>query len=116
MICCSGSGRFMLVPLALNPSLVRRGTKQVYRCALKCRHHAELHLYHLRDAVRRERPVATSSTSRAVHEETAHGFGGSSKEMAAAVPVLSLLHVHEPHIGFMHQRCGVQGLAGLLAG
>ena len=49
-------------------------------------------------------------------EDAAHGFGGGGKEVSPAIPVLHLLHVHEPDVGFVDQGRGLQGLAGRFVG
>ena len=57
-----------------------------------------------------------SFSARAVDQDAPHGLGRGSKEVAAAVPVLGLVHVHQTEIRFVDQGCGLEGLAGLLAG
>ena len=49
-------------------------------------------------------------------EDAAHGFRRGGEEMAAAVPVLGLFHVHQPQIGFMDQGRGLERLAGFFPG
>jgi hypothetical protein len=48
-----------------------------------------------------------------VDEDAAHGFGAGGEEVAAAVPALPLLHVHQAQVGFVDQRGGLQRLAGV---
>ena len=43
-------------------------------------------------------------------------FGGRGEEVAAAVPMLPLLHVHQPKIDLVNQRCRIQRLARPLLG
>ncbi len=43
-----------------------------------------------------------------------HCLGGRGKEVPAAIPLLSLLHVHEPDVCIMHQCRGLESLTGLL--
>jgi hypothetical protein len=45
-----------------------------------------------------------------------HSFRGSGEEMAAAVPVLGLLDIHQPEVGFVDQGRGLERLPGLLLG
>src|SRR5207244_4414953 len=47
------------------------------------------------------------------NEDASHGLGCSGKEMAAAVPVLDLVGVHQPYVGLVNQGSGVQRLARL---
>jgi hypothetical protein len=51
-----------------------------------------------------------------VHEDAAHGLGRGGKEVAAAVPVLRLIHVHQPHVSLVDQGRGLKRLAGRLLG
>src|SRR5262249_24232680 len=45
-----------------------------------------------------------------------HGLGGGGEEVAAAIPVLGLLRVHQTQVGLMNQRRRLQRLPGLLLG
>jgi len=54
--------------------------------------------------------------SGAINEDAAHGLGSSSEEVAAAVPVLDRLDVHQPQIRLVNQRRGLERLARLLLG
>ena len=47
-------------------------------------------------------------------ENAAHGLGRGCKEVAAAVPVLDLVGIHEPEVRLVHQRRGLERLPGLL--
>ena len=49
-------------------------------------------------------------------ENPAHGLSSSGEEMAAAVPVLRLVRVHEPQVRFVNQGRRLERLAGLLLG
>ena len=49
-------------------------------------------------------------------EDAAHGLGRGGEEVAAAVPVLGLLRVHQPQVGLVDQGRGLERLAGLLLG
>ena len=49
-------------------------------------------------------------------ENAPHPFGGGGKEMSPAVPVLRLLLIHEPEIGLVNQRRGLERLAWGFAG
>jgi hypothetical protein len=53
---------------------------------------------------------------RAFDEDAAHGLGGGGEEVSPAVPVLRLLHVHQPHVRLVYQGGGLKGLAGPLLG
>ncbi len=44
-------------------------------------------------------------------EDAAHGFGGRGEEMAAAIPLLCLLRVHQAEVGFVDQGRGLERLA-----
>ncbi len=50
------------------------------------------------------------------NENAPHRFGGRGKEVAARVPLLSLLDIDEANVGVMHQRCRLQGLPWLFVG
>src|SRR5262249_4586797 len=50
------------------------------------------------------------------NEDPPHGFGCGSEEMAAALPALGLLYVHQAQVGFVDQGGGLQGLPRLLLG
>ena len=43
-----------------------------------------------------------------------HGLGSGGKEVSPAVPVLRLVHIHKPDVGFVDQGGGLEGLARLL--
>jgi hypothetical protein len=47
--------------------------------------------------------------TRFLHEDAAHGLCRGREIMAAVVPVLLLLRVHQANIRFVHQRRGLQG-------
>src|SRR5262249_48404129 len=47
-----------------------------------------------------------------VDENAAHRFGRGGEEVSAAVPVLDLVHVHQPEVRLMDQGGGLEGLAG----
>src|SRR5207249_1845045 len=49
-------------------------------------------------------------------QDAAHGLGGGGEEVPATVPVLDLVHVHQPQVGFVHQGGGLKRLAGRLLG
>jgi hypothetical protein len=51
-----------------------------------------------------------------VDEDAAHGLGGGGEEVAPAVPVLDLVHVHQPEVRLVDQGGGLEGLARLLLG
>src|SRR5262245_55035114 len=51
-----------------------------------------------------------------LHQDAAHGLGGGGEEMAAAVPVLRPLDVHQSQISLVHQRRGLERLAGPFVG
>jgi hypothetical protein len=51
-----------------------------------------------------------------VDENPPHRLGGGREEMRPIVPLALIVGAHEPQPGFMHQRGGLQRLAGLLAG
>ncbi len=63
-------------------------------------------------------PAATSLrgllAAGVLDHDPSHGFGRRGEEVAAAVPVLDLLNVYQPQIGFMHERRCLQSLARLL--
>jgi hypothetical protein len=52
----------------------------------------------------------------AFHQDPPHRFGRGAKEVAEAVPMLSLFNVYEPDIGLMHQGRCLQRLTGFLLG
>jgi hypothetical protein len=45
-----------------------------------------------------------------------HGFGCSRKEMAAGIPVLSLVHVYQPNVSVVDEYGGLERLPRLLLG
>ena len=47
-------------------------------------------------------------------KDSPHRLGRGAKEVSTAVPMLSLLDIHEPDIGLMHQRRGLQRLTRFL--
>ena len=47
-----------------------------------------------------------------LHQDSPHRLGGRGEEVAAAVPVLGLLHVHQPQVGFMNQCRRLECMAG----
>jgi hypothetical protein len=51
-----------------------------------------------------------------IDQNPSHGLGGRREEMAAAVPMLCLLHIHQAQVGFVHESGGLQCLAGTLLG
>src|SRR5262249_24553188 len=50
----------------------------------------------------------------AVDQDPSHRLGSGREEVAATVPVLGLLYVHEPDVRFMNQGRGLKRLPGLL--
>ena len=50
---------------------------------------------------------------RALDENAPHGLRGGGEEVAAAVPVLHLVYVHEPDVGFVDQGRRLERVAGL---
>jgi hypothetical protein len=67
-------------------------------------------------------PLAAASVFEAVlaacvfDKNPPHGFRRRGEEVAAAIPVLRPVHVHQPRISLMDQRRGFERLAGLLLG
>src|SRR5262249_5504651 len=59
-------------------------------------------------------PLLTAFAASAVDEDAPHGLGCRGEEMAAAVPLLSLLRVYQPQVRFMDQGRGLQGLTRFL--
>ena len=51
-----------------------------------------------------------------IDEDAAHGLGRGGEEVAAAVPVLHAVHIHQPHEGLMNQGRGLQRLARFFRG
>ena len=51
-----------------------------------------------------------------LHQDSPHGLGRRREEVAAAVPLLGLIGVHQTDISLMHQGRGLKRLAGLLLG
>ena len=51
-----------------------------------------------------------------IDQDAAHRLSGSGEKMAPAGPVLSLLSVHQPHIGFMDQGSRLNRSASFLVG
>jgi hypothetical protein len=49
-------------------------------------------------------------------EDAAHGLGRRGEEVAAAVPPLGVVRTYQAEVGLMHQRRGLERLAGRLAG
>jgi hypothetical protein len=50
----------------------------------------------------------------ALYKEASHRFGGCGEEVAAAVPLLRVIHIHQPQVRLVHQRRRLQRLPGLL--
>jgi hypothetical protein len=55
-------------------------------------------------------PLATGP----LHENPPHGLGRGGEEVAAAVPMLGLLRIHQPNVRLVDQGRGLERLAGLL--
>src|SRR5262245_19283893 len=51
-----------------------------------------------------------------IDEDAAHGLGSGGEEVAAAIPPLHLLGVHQPQIGLVDQSGRLEGLAWFLLG
>jgi hypothetical protein len=51
-----------------------------------------------------------------VDQNPPHRLGSRSKEVAAAIPVLRLLNIHQPKVRLVDQGRGLQGLARLFLG
>jgi len=51
---------------------------------------------------------------RSVHQNSTHGLRGGAEEMAATIPALSVVSVHQPQVSLMHQRCWLQSPVGRL--
>src|SRR5262249_40257671 len=68
------------------------------------------------DAPELAAPLVTLLAPRLLDEDPPHGLRGRSEEVAAAVPWLGLIHVHEPDVGLMDQGRGLECLAGLFLG
>jgi hypothetical protein len=51
-----------------------------------------------------------------LHQDPPHRLCRRREEVPPAIPVLGFLHVHEPDVCLMHERRGLQSLAGLLLG
>ena len=51
-----------------------------------------------------------------IDQDAAHGLGRGGEEVAAAVPVLGLLDVHESEVGLVDQGRGLERLPGRLVG
>jgi len=62
-------------------------------------------------------PVAAAlcrgSGPSALNEDAAHGLGGHSEKVTAAVPAIGLRSVYQPKVGFMDERRSLQRLPGL---
>ena len=58
--------------------------------------------------------LSRSFSASSLNENAPHSLGRGGKEMTPAVPLLLLVHIHQPHIRFMHQCRCLQGLTGLL--
>jgi hypothetical protein len=56
----------------------------------------------------------TAAPPRVFDQHAAHRFRGSREEMAAAVPVLSLLDIDQPDVRLVDQGRRLERLAGLL--
>ena len=48
-------------------------------------------------------------------ENAPHGLGGGGEEVAPTIPVLGLLHVDQPLVGFMDEGRRLERLPGLFA-
>ena len=55
-------------------------------------------------------------SARILHQYPPHRLRRSRKEVPPAVPLLNLLHIHQPQVRLVHQRRGLQRLARLLVG
>src|SRR5207237_6131240 len=51
-----------------------------------------------------------------IDQDAAHGLGRGGKEVAAAVPVLGFVRVHQPEVGLVDQGRGLERLAGYFLG
>ena len=51
-----------------------------------------------------------------LHQNPPHGFCRGREEMASAVPVLSLVHIHEPNVRLVDQSRGLENPTRLLLG
>jgi hypothetical protein len=47
-----------------------------------------------------------------LNEDSPHRLGGGGKEVAAAVPVLCLIHIDQTQVGIMHEGRGLESLPG----
>jgi hypothetical protein len=67
-----------------------------------------------RISIRQINAVATAAVLAAgiLDENAAHGLGSGREEMAAAVPVLRLLHIHQPDIRLVNQSGCLESLPG----
>src|SRR5262245_44583894 len=65
------------------------------------------------DALPTAAPLLPALVPRAVDEDAPHGLSGRGEEVAAAGPVLGLIHIHQPDVGFVDQGGGLERLAGL---
>ena len=59
-------------------------------------------------------PLFRAAAASVNNQYPSHRFRRSRKEMPSAVPMQGLAYIHEPDIGLMHKRRGLQGLSGLL--
>ena len=48
-----------------------------------------------------------------LNKDATHRFGGGSEEVAARIPALRLVTIHELQVGFVDERCGLQRLPRL---
>jgi hypothetical protein len=60
-------------------------------------------------------PLEPRFLARLLDQDSPHGFGGG-KEMSPSVPLLLVLGTHQPQVRLMHERRGLERLAGLLLG
>src|SRR4051794_10258751 len=61
-------------------------------------------------------PLEAAFAASAFDKNSSHRFRGSGEEMAAAVPALSNVLVHQPQISLMDQGGGLQSVARLFLG
>src|SRR5262249_14697090 len=67
-----------------------------------------------RSSRRRSPPRLARFLSRGIEKNPPHRLGRRGEEMSAVVPALFFLPTHQPRIGLMHQRRGLQRLTRLL--
>ena len=62
------------------------------------------------------RRVAAASCGGPFDEDATHRLGGSGEEVAAVVPALRPIHIHQAEVSLVNQSRGLERLAGLLLG